>query len=124
MPNRKLLLALLVSALSFRVCAADAPASAPATTQAAPNPEAQRLFNDGRQLYFDKKFADAAAAFDRALAIDPDFHLARRGLIEALIALGKPAQAMQQLIELARRNPDDPQVHDALAQAYQQQGHI
>ena len=60
--------------------------------------------------------AEAAAAFRRALEIDPARHRARTSLIEALEALGDDAGAEKEIAELVRRSPDNAESHLLLAQ--------
>jgi tetratricopeptide (TPR) repeat protein len=57
----------------------------------------------------------AAAAFRRALEIDPGRHRARHSLIEALEALGDDAAAEREIADLVRRSPDNAESHLLMA---------
>src|SRR3954462_11879494 len=72
-------------------------ATAPSTAESSHNPEALNLVRQGQQLLKDNKPADAADAFSRALQVEPDFQLARRGLIQSLVSAGKLDDAVRVL---------------------------
>jgi tetratricopeptide (TPR) repeat protein len=59
---------------------------------------------------------DAAAAFRRALEIDPDLDEARDRLTQLLLGIVQPAEARPHLEYLRRRRPNDPLVVVRLAQ--------
>src|SRR5262249_29729750 len=53
---------------------------------------------------------DAAAAYRRVLERDPDFDEARARLVEQLLQMYTPAEALGHAEYLRRRRPDDPRV--------------
>jgi len=61
---------------------------------------------------------EAAAAFGKALRIDPGNYMARSGLGRAYLSVGKIKEAIAEYEEAARLAPEDPDVHYDLGEAY------
>jgi tetratricopeptide (TPR) repeat protein len=68
-------------------------------------------------------YTDAAAAFRRALGIDPEMDEARDRLSQLLIEINQPAEAVPHLEYLARRRPGDPMLIVRLARCQSLLGH-
>lgn len=64
----------------------------------------------------------ARALFEQALAAYPDFDYARVGLARTLIALGRPAEALEHLQSALRSNSANEVAYYQLAQAYRALG--
>ncbi|MGE0724805.1 MAG: tetratricopeptide repeat protein [Alphaproteobacteria bacterium] len=69
-------------------------------------------------------FIEADAALRNAIRLDPDYDLARLGLGHTLVRRRLGKAAVDVLSDLARRRPDDPQVHQSLALAYDELGDV
>ncbi len=83
---------------------------------------APRFVRLGEALAAQGEADRAEAAYRRALELDPDFILARRGLGQVLLTLGRPEEALEELLYANRLNGEDATVHVALATAYQRLG--
>ena len=68
------------------------------------------------------KYDDAVASFRRAAAIDPTHVDARVECAAVLIEQGDPDQAIRELVEALRLDPDDDVAHSMLARAYWDKG--
>ncbi len=85
--------------------------------KANPNEPAARLLLGS--IYLDLKNADAAAdQFEAVLLVQAANVEGQLGLAKARIAKSNFAEAAQGLEELAKSQPDNPEVYDLLAQAY------
>lgn len=58
------------------------------------------------------QFDDALGSLARALELHPDFHAARLQFARALEGVGARAQAVEQVMLVLQREPDDPQALD------------
>ncbi|MEY3866605.1 MAG: hypothetical protein RLZZ338_496, partial [Cyanobacteriota bacterium] len=70
------------------------------------SPEAIELFNQGRDSYYAGNFVEAKKAFQKALEIDPNFHLAWHGLGNALEDLGRYDDAIRAFQKALDINPN------------------
>jgi tetratricopeptide (TPR) repeat protein len=66
--------------------------------------------------------AEAVRCFERALAIDPRYIVAYRGLAKAAHDEGRLDDSIAYLVQALRIAPDDPHAHAKLAQMYARQG--
>jgi tetratricopeptide (TPR) repeat protein len=69
----------------------------------------------GQQLEQQGQPAEAAEQYRAALASNPDYYLARRNLVDILVAEGKRDEALELLREAERRNPSFEQAQRDLA---------
>src|SRR6188768_403128 len=77
---RTLVVTLLTAALagcSSTPPKAEAPAPTGLISETSKSPEALEHFHQGQTLFYNLRTADAAAEFEQALRLDPDFVLAR-----------------------------------------------
>ncbi len=87
------------------------------------DPEAYRLFVQGRHLWRQQRYAEADSLFGRAVDRDPDFALAYSGLAENLLAWAHwgryPSEAFPAAIEFSLKalelDPSLAEAHTALA---------
>jgi len=70
------------------------------------------------------RLEDAAAAFEAALARDPDFREARENLAGMYCAMGRFQQGIFHYREALARHPEDADTHALLGQACAQQGDL
>lgn len=68
----------------------------------------------GLAYRMDFRFEDSAAAYERALALDPNSILARRGLAEMKRSLGKPDEAALLFSEILAKEPTDSPARSGL----------
>jgi eukaryotic-like serine/threonine-protein kinase len=65
----------------------------------------------------DRLMADSVAAFERALALNPDLSLAHNLYAQLEVDLGRAESAMTRLLGRARDNPNDAQIYAGLVHA-------
>ena len=65
----------------------------------------------------EKNYAAAIAQWEEALTLDPGLWEAQYQIGEALLASGRPAEAVPRFQEARRLRPDDARVKQALARA-------
>ena len=86
-----------------------------------PKPQALRYLETGRRRFDEGLWADAAAAIEKALQIEPDLHDARIMLARTAIQQGDLALARNHLEEVVRARPRDPAVYQLLGEIALQQ---
>jgi tetratricopeptide (TPR) repeat protein len=78
------------------------------------------LFARARADFAERRFADAARAFDRIVELDPDGSFAKEAWLHGGAAhdeLGDLDGAAMRYQEVARRYPEDPMAREALVRA-------
>jgi cytochrome c-type biogenesis protein CcmH/NrfG len=73
-------------------------------------------YNLGGALFGTKRFADAEAAFRKVLALDPSHLEARYFLGLTLRELGRPLEALQEMMAVLRAGPPDRLRRETLEQ--------
>ena len=91
--------------LALLLASGDHEALRTALTSSTTLPPAQRATLEGQLLLLEKQPADAAAAFERAMAADPTLADAALGRIEALVAQNHAKDAQQAIDALLQRDP-------------------
>lgn len=76
------------------------------------------LYHYGEALRRSGKMSDAAAAFQRAVAVDPKMARARIGLGTTLMTLGRMAEAEAELERARSLSPHNAEVYYALSRVY------
>jgi len=76
---------------------------------------ANHAYNLGRALSHRGDHVESLQALERALALDPTHRHARATLAEVLRRVGRAGEAIAQLRELVRNNPEDARAWSALA---------
>jgi Flp pilus assembly protein TadD len=84
--------------------------------------EAQRAFEEGTRHMKAKRYAEAVAAFQRALKARPDFAEAHSNLGYSLRNTGKVDQAIAEYQEALRLKPDLAEAREYLGGAYLMKG--
>src|SRR5271156_2601226 len=84
---------------------------------------AQQLNDQGLDLVANGDPA-AAGKFREALALDPNLHEARHGLVRALQDAGEYDEAIAAALSLIERAPDDPLAHTCLSILYKHKGMV
>jgi Tfp pilus assembly protein PilF len=74
--------------------------------------EADEFFALGNAFAREQKFAQAAAAYARTVALAPDRLAARANLGNTLLLSGRPAEAIAQCEEVLRRQPGDARAQE------------
>ena len=100
------------------VATADMTAPAPVPRSAPAGATAQDEFNRGLRAGTARDWGVAAAAFRRAVALDPRYAEAWNGLGHALRQDGKAAESLQAYGEALRLRPDFPEALEYLGEAY------
>jgi serine/threonine protein kinase/Tfp pilus assembly protein PilF len=59
------------------------------------SPEAYKYFIEGQKYHFDGKYAEAIQIYEKAVAADPDFAMAYRGLAQVYLNLGYDAKGSE-----------------------------
>ena len=65
---------------------------------------------------------EATAEFEKSLKIEPDHFLANLKYGEMLFRDGDPKAALPKLLQAEKKDPNSPEVHAVLADAYEQLG--
>lgn len=86
-----------------------------------PNPQALRHLRTGQERFDEGLWADATAALEKALQVDPQLVEARILLARAAIQHGNHALALSHLDEASRLSPRHPAVHQLLGELAIQQ---
>jgi outer membrane protein OmpA-like peptidoglycan-associated protein len=85
------------------------------SAQTKPSPQAEKAFQEGRQLKRDHKPERAIKSFEKALQISPTFYEAQAALAQILVEIDHP-KAEQALLRLGELNPErEPTLWTALA---------
>jgi Flp pilus assembly protein TadD len=79
-------------------------------------------FRIGRCLALQGDMEGAAKSYRKALELDPNLSIARRGLGQVLFALDDPRSAKAELERVAALSPNDGPTQSALAQVYRRLG--
>lgn len=91
------------------------------TAPAAPNPQAARHLENGRNRFDEGLWADAALAFEKALQIDPRSATARLFLARTQLQQGNSDSAKSHIERVLDENPRDVAAHQLLGEiAFQQ----
>lgn len=85
---------------------------------------ADEYFTRGNALADEKKFAEAAAHYEEALKLNPDFNDARINLGNALAVQGRLREAVEQFRESSRRMPSNSDVFLNLGHALTELGDL
>jgi tetratricopeptide (TPR) repeat protein len=93
------------------------PADEPELTAADRN-RALAYFEQGQMYFAGRRWPEALAAFDHALAADPTMVRARTARVLALLYLGRGEEALAYARETLAAAPDNPFAHSALGTAY------
>ncbi|HKQ46870.1 MAG TPA: tetratricopeptide repeat protein [Phycisphaerae bacterium] len=95
-----------------------APQLPPETTTgpAEPVPQAQRYLRTGQERFDERLWADATAALEKALEIDPRLAEARVLLARAAMQYGNASLAESHLKEALKDRPRDPAIHRLLGE--------
>lgn len=78
----------------------------------------------GKHLYNARRYEDALASFERAIADDPTLTRAFTARAHALTALGHPREAIAICDEVIAREPDFPYAHSTRGNALQALGRL
>src|ERR1700733_13985211 len=112
-------LALLPRSKSTHAAASAPPAAAPSDSS-----DALRFNTLGVAYMNQQKFADAQKYFEKSLAADPIFSIARVNLGASLLSQQKPAPARAALEQAAKELPDDPYAWYNLGLVYKDSSEI
>lgn len=85
---------------------------------ASSNADVAAAFNQGANLFNAKRYADAIAAFTRAIGLDPSFAAAYRDRGDAYESLGRHADAVADYTAAIRLDPSDEYSYVVRASAY------
>jgi len=80
-----------------------------------PEAEADAAFMRGRALELDRRYLEAAEAYERAARIDPQSADLQRALAQVWMAAGEPARALDYAERALALQPDDEDLRTALA---------
>ncbi len=78
----------------------------------------------GRSYDGARRYPEAAAAFEKALALDPDFGPVLNEAAYLCLKMGEPAQAVPYLERYAALNPNDPNPRDSIAEMLMRTGRL
>jgi tetratricopeptide (TPR) repeat protein len=95
-------------------CSGQESAQVPLTPQ---TPAFEKVYQDGRLAFMERRYDEAAAQFARVVAADPEHLKARLNWAAALSYLNKPAEAIVQCQYVLTRDPTN-------AEAYYQWGAV
>jgi Flp pilus assembly protein TadD len=104
--------ALLLALLAMSVSAEDAPVTSP---ESALSQTERGMLLEVNDLVQEARFTEADAMLRSILDRNPDFNQARQIHAAVLISLNQYEQAIAELEELLRRQPDDPRAMNNLA---------
>lgn len=98
--------------------------SVPGSTRVAPMPSKEDLFDKAVDCVADGDLPGAVAAYQEALAIDPDYADALEGLSMALADLGRFDEAIAAAERVAALQPDEILSYTNVSRIYQRAGDV
>jgi tetratricopeptide (TPR) repeat protein len=81
-------------------------------------------YKEGLALFGQQKHAEAVEAYDKALAVSPDWTDALHGKAMAYMQLGKLDEAIATGLRIVELDPNDAFAHTSLSMFYQRKGLI
>ena len=86
--------------------------------------EAQDHYLAGLKLFGEQKHAEAIAAYEKALALAPDWTDALHGLAMACMHAGSLDRAIEVGLRICELDAEDPFAHTSLSMFYQRKGAV